>query len=319
MRAIDETVLNDLGIDVLFIKGKPIEVRNCWHFFSDGDKVDCMFYDEQDFRMGMNRVYITVQKYDIVILAFVLMDTHFHFVLYGDYQQCNEFAHDFMQRTSKYISVVHGDKHKLQFVTISHQVINTDMYLKTVICYVIKNPTMAKMPFMPMTYPWSSGPLYFIPKSQWCSSWWIRNPCDFSLLTSYDNRTARSILGSHEFENLPVRISDNVVFPGEYVPYDIVERIFGTHKSFLYFLSLNRDSEIEADGGAISYLTMPIQELRQQRDMIIKNLYGDATIRDLSVDKRLKVAKMLRNGYKSSPKQIAKTCCLLYEEVKTFL
>ena len=83
----------DLGLDRPRIKGQTVSVNNCWHFYTAGESVDAMFYDNDDFRNGMNRVYSTALKYDILILAFVLMDTHVHFVLYGGFGECNAFLH----------------------------------------------------------------------------------------------------------------------------------------------------------------------------------------------------------------------------------
>ena len=81
----------DLGFDRPYIKGQTISVNNCWHFYTAGESVDAMFFDTDDFRNGMNRVYSTALKYKILILAFVLMDTHVHFVLYGEFGECNAF------------------------------------------------------------------------------------------------------------------------------------------------------------------------------------------------------------------------------------
>ena len=72
---------SDLGLDAPFVKGSVRSVRNCWHFSTDGNAVDVMFYDDTDFRNGMNRIFIVVDAYDVVILAFSLMDTHIHFIL----------------------------------------------------------------------------------------------------------------------------------------------------------------------------------------------------------------------------------------------
>ena len=53
-------IILDLGLNVPFVKGQNIPIRNCWHFSTDGNAVDVMFY-EDDFIDGMNRVYVTVK------------------------------------------------------------------------------------------------------------------------------------------------------------------------------------------------------------------------------------------------------------------
>ena len=45
--------------------------------------------------MGMNYVAICYQKFDIKILCFCLMANHFHFILYGTYEQCLLFGNEY--------------------------------------------------------------------------------------------------------------------------------------------------------------------------------------------------------------------------------
>ena len=75
-------IISDLGLNLAFVKGQDIRIRNCWHFSTDGNAVDMLFYDELDFIAGMNRIYVTVKGYRVIILAFSLMDTNIHFILY---------------------------------------------------------------------------------------------------------------------------------------------------------------------------------------------------------------------------------------------
>ena len=80
-RELLRQIVSDLGLDAPFVKGQHIPVKNCWHFSTDGNAVDAIFEDEDDFIDGMNRVYVTLQAYRVIILAFSLMDTHVHFIL----------------------------------------------------------------------------------------------------------------------------------------------------------------------------------------------------------------------------------------------
>ncbi|MBQ2194598.1 MAG: hypothetical protein II408_04420, partial [Bacteroidales bacterium] len=144
-QALLRQIVQDLGLNVPFVKGQNIPIKNCWHFSTDGNAVDVMFY-EDDFIDGMNRVYVTVKGYRIIILAFSLMDTHIHFVLYGEFDECNRFVHDYVRRTSWYMSVKHNEHHKFEDVPIQHQEVDTDYYLKIVICYTVKNAPVAGIP-----------------------------------------------------------------------------------------------------------------------------------------------------------------------------
>ena len=121
--SIEQTkrLLSDLGLDRPFTKGQSITVKRCWHFMTDGNDVDFIFCDEADFKDGMNRVYIVSRSYDVIILAFTLMDTHVHFILYGEFDDCNRFMHEFVRRTSQHIALRHGESNKMQDVHIRHQ------------------------------------------------------------------------------------------------------------------------------------------------------------------------------------------------------
>ena len=42
---------------------------------------------------------------------------------------------------------------------------------------------------------------------------------------------------------------DGLVFPGEYVAYEVVERLFKTCKSFNYFFCKTKEEDVDARGG----------------------------------------------------------------------
>lgn len=101
-----QRIYSDLGIGAAFIKGRDKVVKRCWHFSTDGNSIDYFFKNEADFVAGMNRIILAVNHYDVVILSFVLMDTHVHFVLWGEYDECNRFIHEYVRRTSFYMAAV---------------------------------------------------------------------------------------------------------------------------------------------------------------------------------------------------------------------
>ena len=293
---ISDTLLRkmetDLGLNSPFIRNARIPVSNCWHFCTDGNAVDTMFYDKQDFIDGMNRIYQVSLKFRIVLLAHVLMDTHLHFVIYGEHPACNAFVHEYIRLTSMHIAHRHKQSKKLKNIPVRCQRINDDQYLKTAICYVIKNPTAAGLRFMPTDYPWSSGALYFKRDGFWTSPVWIQRKSD-------DTPTA-----------------DGLVFPGDYTAFEMVERIFKTCRSFSYFLGMTREEDMNSVALIASRMSIPIQEMRQHRDEAIRELFGMKNSKSLDMIQRIKLARTLRARYGCSPKLIARLCGLIYEEVR---
>lgn len=309
---------SDLSINAPYIKGKDNPIRNCWHFCTDGNSIDRIFDDRYDFQKGMNRIFVVWSKYKITILAFCLMDTHIHFILYGTYDECNRFIHDYLKLTSMHITKRHKEQKKLLRIPVSHQFIDNEFYLKNAICYVIKNAPVGGIASNAYDYPWGSGALYFRKDSEWSSPAWIDSKSGiYTHLGNFSILDRRELLGCRDVD-FPVntKIINGIVFPGEYTAYQMVEKVFRSHKSFNYFLCRSKEEDIEKQDGTISRLSIPIQEMRQYRNEICKELFGARTIRTLSVQERLKLARTLRNRYNSSLKQVCRLCGLVFSEVK---
>jgi len=305
----------DLGLNVPFVKGQKIKIKNCWHFSTDGNAVDAMFENDEDFIAGMNRIFVVVKGYNVVILAFSLMDTHLHFILYGTFEECNRFMHEYVRRTSWYISRVHHESNKLDGVPIRYQPVEDDFYLKTVICYTVKNAPVGGIMFNALDYPWSSGPLYFKRPGHWSSPRWM-DSIEMDQAIGYEQRKGVLRTNDVSITHSPVPMVGPIVFPGAYVAYEIVERIFKTCKSFNYFLCITREEDVESRGGSISLLSIPMQEMRQHKNEVCQELFGTRSVKGLSTVQRIRLARTLRSRYNSSLKQIVRLCGLVYDEAK---
>lgn len=305
----------DLALNASYIPGQTLEIKNCWHFSTDGASVEMMFYDDIDFKDGMNRIYVVVQSYKVVILAFALMNTHVHFVLYGRYEECNRFIHEYLRRTSAAIERRHHKAKALADIRISPQPVNDDLYLKRSICYDCRNAPVAGLPYPFYDYPWSSAPMYFRRTGSWANQGFT-NVHD----TSDNIHKLRHILKTQQVPvKKPILFIGDLVFPAEYVAVEIVERIFKTHKAFFYFMCHTKEDDIESRGGDISRLSIPIQEMRQNRDIVARQMFGTSQIRDLDTTQRLRLARTLRSKYNCSVKQVARVCSLVAAEVEKML
>ncbi len=311
-----QEIESDLGINITFEKGRRIPVRNCWHFSTDGNTVDAVFEDDEDFRNGMNRVFLVVRNYRIVILAFCLMDTHIHFIIWGSYDDCNQFMHEYIRRTSMDITRKHGHSKKLENVPVHCQKIDNVFYLKVCICYVIKNPPVGGIAYNALDYPWSSAPLYFRRSGNWAAPNWTDGRHSIEL----GGNLKRTVLRTRDTSREMVEITDNeMVFPGAYVAYEIVESLFRTCKGFNYFMCITKEEDVETKDGRISRLSIPMQEMRQNKATVCLKLFGTKSTNKLSMPQRIKLAKVLKAQYHSSTKQILRLCGIRYEEGKDLI
>lgn len=311
-----ESIFSDLAIGLPIVKGQNYPVRNCWHFSTDGTTRDVLFRDRDDFVAAMNRICTVALKYGIVILAFCLMDNHLHFILYGSFDACNRFIHEYVRQTSIAIARRHGLSNELRRLPIHHQAITDDAYLKAAICYVIKNPVAAGLPWQVQDYPWSSGPLYFRGKPSWAFPGWSEKK---SILKGMSAQNREDVF--HTKEPLPdsLEVLDDLILPSNYIPVELVERLFRSYRAFHFFLSRTKEEDVESRGGSISRLSLPDAELRQHKREILQELYGKVSSRELDTTQRLRLARELRRRYNSSPKQVARMVGLHLEEIESFL
>lgn len=308
---------SDLGLNVWLERGQDIPVRNCWHFSTDGKAVEVLFFDKDDYRDAMNRLFIMARRYGVVILAFVLMDTHVHFILYGTESECSRAVHDFVKRTSMSISARHGLRHQLFQLPVHRQSVDTLSYLRKAICYVLRNPLVAGICSNYYDYPWSSGALMFREAGLWTAARWMTE--SRVNLMSLTDASRREILRSRDIHHDVSVDSDGLVFPGEYVATGIAERVFRTGKSFFFTMCSTRESDIETLSGSLSHLSIPIAEMRQHRNELCRDLFNRPDARSLCMADRIRLARALRSRYGSSLRQIARVCGLIYSEVKDLL
>lgn len=311
-----ETFFTDLAIGLPFVKGQNLPVRNCWHFSTDGTVRDVLFRDEADYVLAMNRIYLVARKFNIIILAFCLMDNHVHFVLYGDLEACRRFMHEYVRNISMTVARRHGLSRDLRELPIHHQEITDDAYLKTAICYVIKNPVAAGLSWQVHDYPWSSGPLYFRSSRTWAAPAWDAKKTTLESLSAQKKEEV-----FHTREPLPdtLEVVGDLILPSNYIPTELVEQIFKSHKSYHFFLSRSKEEDIESRGGAISRLSLPDGEMRQHKREIMRELYGKESSRELDTTQRLRLAKEIRRRYNCSLKQISRLVGLSRENLEAFV
>ena len=309
-----KTMAEDLGLNSRFIKGQEIHVRNCWHFSTDGNSIDGIFFDRMDFVVGMNRIFIVLQNYECAILAFCLMDNHLHFILYGKLDECNRFMHEYVRRTSIYISNRHGHQRHMSQVPIHYQTISDQRYLKNAICYVVKNPPVAGLPYTYYDYPWSSGALYFRSKGEWTSPI-VRNQENLTKVCDLSYITQRELLRKGTL-TYNARLIGDIIEPSEYVDVEMVEAVFKTHKAYHYFICMSSENDIDSREGLVSRLSLPDNELLQYKRELIQHMFGNVSSRSLSVEQRVSLCRKMKSRYNSSTKQLARICGLKYEEIR---
>ena len=288
--------------------------KGFYHLFSDGFRTDVLFQDNISFIAGMNIIALSYLCAEVKILAFVLMDNHVHFILYGTADDCIRFKDKFIHKFAMWYSN-HNNGRCLNAMEFDLKELEDERYLLNSIAYVLRNGIAAGFAYCPDDYRWSSAGLYF------------RSPEMLKSITSryvsiseLSVRERRRLMHSHTDIPLTWKITpEGFIWPGSYVDYEIVERLYRTPKSFTYFMGQSKEEDINRSLGMDGNVVIPDMELREKAIELSMEMFNSTYLRKLTVPDRLSLAKELRRVYRCSAKQIARIVHLDQIYVKEFI
>ena len=97
-------------------------MRKLWLVTTEHLEEELWFRDDEDFRVGMNLVAVQAACCpEVVVLAFILMSNHVHFVLMGTRQDVESFIRQYKHRYSIYYSDRWGIKKFLRLSGVDVQ------------------------------------------------------------------------------------------------------------------------------------------------------------------------------------------------------
>ena len=186
-------------------EGRPI-------FGAEPDKV---------FFLGLLKKIQALTK--IRILAYCIMDNHYHLVLQNESGKMSEFFKQLNGQYAIYYRKRHGGRGYVFQDRYKSMLIQDDAYLMIAIAYVLNNPIAVKMTKTFTDYPWSSGSFYF--NKEKCEA----ADCGYvEGLFGTKDELQRFVLET-DFDELPTVQSDlgQIIGGEEFIPLAMAERRSG--------------------------------------------------------------------------------------------
>lgn len=266
--------------------------QSYWHFYTNGKDMPIIFTDNREMALAMNIVaqaaFVYAEK--VTIIAFTVMNNHFHFILEGDFQLIKEMLSFILKRLRRVLSLE-------KLPEVSSKPIEDIASMRNHIVYVHRNGYVANLNHTPFSYPWGTGAHYFMP---------VIHGKPFSEITSVENRL---MFRSRDIK-LPldwhVINSGGALYiaPPSFCDIALGMKMF--HDAHHYFAIVSKNVEafsgvaVEINDG--EFLTD--QELFAQVIRIVREKYRLASSKDLTGAQRLDLAKTLHYDYRSSKGQI---------------
>lgn len=284
-----------------------------YHIFTDGNAISWMFQDDEDFIAGINRIALCILKNYVEVIAFILMDNHVHFVLYGTALQCKKFINSYKMLTGKWMRNKYGLKDYLRLLPTEMISISDEETLLNTLAYIDRNSIVAGYRYMPSQYPWGSARYMFRDKEHEYQQ-------ESKPLAQFPLSKQRSLLKTRAKVPGEWHVdSRGMISPHSFMDFSRIENIFRTSARYSYFLAKKLEGHVEMQLAKSRKVFIPDKELRQIVRKIAHDTYRTEDVRTLDVKSRLAIAKRLRYDYASTLKQISRMVCLDDDLLKGFV
>jgi REP element-mobilizing transposase RayT len=269
------------------------------------------FRGQEDFKVAMN--YVAVQAASnrrVVVLAFILMSNHVHFVLRCSYAQARRFIDEFKKHHSRYLRLKYGIREALKGNKSDIRPIEGGgESMENVIAYVQMNPVAANICLHPSAYRWGTGRSFFQV-----------SPPKAVRLGTLSINAARRLL--HSKQSLPsdwLVGEDGYILPESYVPVKLVESIFKTPRRMNYYLQNSSKAKRRRE--------LQENELPSFRDQVLyaaipdlcRSLFGKNDASDLEYGQRQELVRQIRRRFSADIHQIVRVTSFSMEDVARYL
>lgn len=280
-----------------------------------------LFMDAEDFRVGMNYVAVQVHKGNIIILVFILMSNHLHFILYCTYEEAEQFINGLKQEYSRYLRRKNGHKEHLRRNGVDIKLVTNDNEsLERAIAYVQMNCVAANICGSPWVYPWGTGSCFFngqtegVPESGGAASSGCKPLSSFSARERY-----RLIHSKAELPGEWLISAEGYILPSSYICKDLVERTFRSPKRMNYFLQSSSKAKIQLESGEQNRPAFKDQVILSALPDMCWSLFRKQRFDELTDEQLLEIMRQVRFRFAANVNQIARVTGMSYEDAAAYL
>lgn len=144
-------------------KGRKISSSGFYHVINKGIGNQIMFEDTIDCNYFLKLLHFFKNKYCIKVIAYCLMENHFHLLIKDENNNISVFMQDLQSRYAEFFNKHHHRCGPLHNGRFQSEPVEDETYLRTVLRYIIKNPEKAGVSAY-CEYKWSSFSEYFSNK-----------------------------------------------------------------------------------------------------------------------------------------------------------
>lgn len=248
--------------------------------------------------VAMNLLAIAALASGIRLLAFALMNNHFHFIVEGEEGMALAFYRDFRDRLAKCLARAGRFKDVMAAEAKAIPVENLKQ-LRDEIAYVIRNPFVSHKDVNLFSYRWCSGYLYFnglqgiIQEGTRVCDWPLARRRVF-------NRSRDGAVDSR------IRAIDGVALPECFTDYERAMSFFENARQFILWTMKNVESQVDIAKRLGETIQLDDMELTQEIYRICRERFKASSPKELMQESRVGLIRVLKYDYAASNRQISR-------------
>lgn len=278
------------------------------HLYTKPLETDVFFHGDEERAIAVNYIAIAAMESGIILLAYAIMNNHFHFILAGTQIQISAFYERF-----KYLLNIHFRYHGrgklMDGAEPGFTPIESLKQLRNEIAYVIRNAFAVRQDVNVFADPWSTGYLYFNPLL-------VEDGLPASQLKG---RSLREFTCSRSIDKVDARIhvKDGMAQPWSFVDYKLVMSFYDNARQFVNSVVKNVEAMVELANGYGETLQFNDDELYPLINKMCREKLRVANLSELDLQGKKELAVLLKNQYSASNGQIARLVKLELKDVNT--
>jgi hypothetical protein len=277
--------------ECIFIDNGPY-----WHVYTDGTKMQNIFCNEEDFKIGMWCLAAALHLCKSVrAITFELMGNHVHLILAGQKEDCIMIFEIFTSRLKQVFAkagrIIDWSNFKMDILPIEDI-----KALRNEIIYTNRNAFVANPSYTPDSYPWGGGCAYFNP--------WLRH-VKTTPLENLKVNSQRALLHTRDVAPFSQLIeTGGMPYIPSFCDIRLGESMFRDARSYFNSLTRNAEAFSQIASRLKDSIFLTDDELYSVICSHISKEYSIKSPSQLSAQQKIDTARRMHFNYNASNQQL---------------
>lgn len=297
-------------------------MKEYYHMYAKGSESRDFITTEPELVAAFNRIGLCSHLSKATVVSFSIEDSHPHALLWGTFEQCEEFRKTYEEMSLRCIARRRGSLDGVRLRCVL-DVIEDESYLMNVAVYTIIQATKDGKSVMPFDYIYGSGALYF-RSARTIMPWLINEegmqetPKSFGDL-SYKEK--KNICWSKSDIPDSWLVCQGFILPTNYVDVKRFESIYKTHNCYRAFMASSRTmiQRVLDKMAMTSGILIEDLEARKLCADLCLELFNRKGTRHLTPGQRLNLARALQKRHGLCLRQLSTLTKIPEEELRSYL